>query len=118
MPQISSTTWCEIQTFGFVNANIFLIKIGDVKLRERGESEDGRRNQRRTVASLRVYSADQLAQFGAPQGLTRLIALETFSKQIVKTGGYQQLAQISERESSRELYSIRHRQNKKARYSY
>ena len=53
MPQISSTTWCEIQTFGFVNANIFLIKIGDVKLRERGESEDGRRNQRRTVASLR-----------------------------------------------------------------
>ena len=35
----------RIQTFGFVNASILLIKIGDVKLRERGESEDGRRNQ-------------------------------------------------------------------------
>ena len=35
MPQISYTTWCEIQTFGFVNASILLIKIGDVKLRER-----------------------------------------------------------------------------------
>ena len=45
MPQISCTTWCEIQTFGFLNASILLIKIGDVKLRERGESEDGRRNQ-------------------------------------------------------------------------
>ena len=35
VPQISCTTWCEIQTFGFVNASILLIKIGDVKLRER-----------------------------------------------------------------------------------
>ena len=35
VPQISCTTWCEIQTFGFVNATILLIKIGDVKLRER-----------------------------------------------------------------------------------
>ena len=34
MPQISCTTRCEIQTFGFVNASILLIKIGDVKLRE------------------------------------------------------------------------------------
>ena len=34
MPSISSTTWCEIQTFGFVNANILLIKIGDVWERE------------------------------------------------------------------------------------
>ena len=25
-PQISCTTWCEIQTFGFVNASILLIK--------------------------------------------------------------------------------------------
>ena len=33
VPQISCTTWCEIQTFGFVNASILLIKIGDVKLR-------------------------------------------------------------------------------------
>ena len=37
-----------------------------------------------------VYSAHQLAQFGAPQGLTRLIILETFSKLIVEAGGYQQ----------------------------
>ena len=35
MPQISCTTWCQIQTFGFVNASILLIKIRDVKLRER-----------------------------------------------------------------------------------
>ena len=35
MPQISCTTWYEIQTFGFVNASILVIKIGDVKLRER-----------------------------------------------------------------------------------
>ena len=34
VPQISCTTWCEIQTFGFVNASILIIKIGDVKLRE------------------------------------------------------------------------------------
>ena len=34
MPQISYTTWYEIQTFGFVNASILVIKIGDVKLRE------------------------------------------------------------------------------------
>ena len=34
VPQISCTTWCEIQTFGFVNAGILIIKIGDVKLRE------------------------------------------------------------------------------------
>ena len=32
-------------------------------------------------------------------------------------GGYQQRARIPERGSSRELYPIRHRQNKKARYS-
>ena len=31
VPQISCTTWCEIQTFGFVNASILLIKIGDIK---------------------------------------------------------------------------------------
>ena len=197
MPQISSTTWCEIQTFGFVNANILLIKIGDVwerevnpkmaeEIKDGGESSwwqgDCKPNRTHTLTAILaesamnkekgreerlsehqfsllvicdchelyiiwllgirmycrgshinrggrsslwlwncdnwVYSADQLAQFGAPQGLTRLIALETFSKLIVKTGGYQQLAQISERESSRELYPIRHRQNKKARYSY
>ena len=35
MPQISCTTWCESQTFRFVNASILLLKIGDVKLRER-----------------------------------------------------------------------------------
>ena len=35
MPQISCKTCCQIQTFGFVNASILLIKIGDVKLRER-----------------------------------------------------------------------------------
>ena len=64
-----------------------------------------------------VYSADHLAQFGAPLGLTGLITLETFSKIIVEAGGYQQRALISERGSSRELYPIRHRQNKKARYS-
>ena len=34
MLQISCTTWRQIQTFGFVNASILLIKIGDVKLRE------------------------------------------------------------------------------------
>ena len=34
MPQISCTTWYEIQTFGFVNASILVIKIGVVKLRE------------------------------------------------------------------------------------
>ena len=28
VPQISCTTWCEIQTIGFVNASILLIKIG------------------------------------------------------------------------------------------
>ena len=56
-----------------------------------------------------VYCADQLAQFGAPQGLTRLITLETFSKLIVEVGGYQQRAKIPERGSSRELYPIRHR---------
>ena len=44
VPQISCTTWCEIQTFGFVNASILLIKIGDIKW-ERYESADGRRNQ-------------------------------------------------------------------------
>ena len=33
MLQISFTTWRQIQTFGFVNASILLIKIGDVKLR-------------------------------------------------------------------------------------
>ncbi|RMX58108.1 hypothetical protein pdam_00000090 [Pocillopora damicornis] len=70
-----------------------------------------------TLELRQVYSADQLAQFGAPQGLTRLIALETFSKLIVEVGGYQQRARIPERGSSRELYPIRHRQNKKARYS-
>ena len=58
-----------------------------------------------------VYSADQLAKFGASQGLTRLIILETFDKLIVEAGGYQQRVQISERGSSRELYPIRHRQN-------
>ena len=42
--QISCTTWCEIQTFGFVNASILLIKIGDIKW-ERDESADGRGNQ-------------------------------------------------------------------------
>ena len=26
VPQISCTTWCEIQTFGFVNASILLVK--------------------------------------------------------------------------------------------
>ncbi|RMX57213.1 hypothetical protein pdam_00025618 [Pocillopora damicornis] len=31
VPQISCTTWCEIQIFGFVNASILLIKIGDIK---------------------------------------------------------------------------------------
>ena len=46
-----------------------------------------------------VYSADQLAQFGAPQGLTGLITLETFSKLIIEAVGYQQRAQISEREN-------------------
>ena len=70
-----------------------------------------------TLKLRQVYSADQLAQFGAPQGLTRLITLETFSKLIVEAGGYQQRAHISERGSSRELYPIRHKQNKKARYS-
>ena len=35
IPQISCTTWCEIQTIGFVNASILPKKIGDVKLRER-----------------------------------------------------------------------------------
>ena len=35
MPQISCTTWCQIQTFGFVNASILHINIGDVKLKER-----------------------------------------------------------------------------------
>ena len=64
-----------------------------------------------------VYSTDHLAQFGEPLGLTGLITLETFSKIIVEAGGYQQRALISERGSSRELYPIRHRQNKKARYS-
>ena len=43
VPQISCTPWCEIQTFGFVNASILLIKIGDIKW-ERDESADGRRN--------------------------------------------------------------------------
>ncbi|CAH3142859.1 unnamed protein product, partial [Pocillopora meandrina] len=96
IPQISCTTWCQIQTFGFVNASILHINIGDVKLKE---------------------SADQLAQFGALQRLTRLITLETFRKLIVEAGGYKQRAQISERGSSRELFPIRHKQNKKARYS-
>ncbi|CAH3156964.1 unnamed protein product [Pocillopora meandrina] len=40
-----------------------------------------------------------------------------FSKLIVEAVGYQQRAQTSERGSSRELYPIRHRRNKKARYS-
>ena len=31
MPQISCATWYEIQTFGFVNASILVIKIGDVE---------------------------------------------------------------------------------------
>ena len=31
VPQISCTTWREIQTFGFVNASFLLIKIGDIK---------------------------------------------------------------------------------------
>ena len=35
VPQISCTTWCKIQTFGFVNASILLIKIRDEKFRER-----------------------------------------------------------------------------------
>ena len=70
-----------------------------------------------TLKLRQVNSADQLAQFGAPQGLTRRITLETFSKLIVEAGGYQQRAHISERGSSRELYPIRHKQNKKARYS-
>ena len=70
-----------------------------------------------TLELRQVYSADQLAQFGAPKGLTRLITLETFSRLIVKAGGYQQRAQISERGSSREPNPIRHRLNKKARYS-
>ena len=64
-----------------------------------------------------VYNADQPAQFGAPEGPTRLITLETFSKLIVEAGGYQQHKHISERGSSRELYLIRLKQNKKARYS-
>ena len=34
MPQISCTNWCYIQTFGFVNASILLLKIGDANLRE------------------------------------------------------------------------------------
>ena len=41
------------------------------------------------------YSADQLPQFGAPKGLTKLIILETFSKLIEEACGYQQRAQIS-----------------------
>ena len=35
IPQISCTTWRQIKTFGFANASILLMKIGDVKLRER-----------------------------------------------------------------------------------
>ena len=70
-----------------------------------------------TLELRQVYRADQLAQFGAPQGLTRRITLETFSKLIVEAGGCQKHAHISERGSSRELYPIRHKQNNKARYS-
>ena len=108
VPQISCTTWCEIQTFGFVNASILLIKIGDVKLRERWIWRWQKKSK--LVASLpggKVtvnLSADQLVQFGAPQGLTGLITLETFSKLIVEAGGCQQRARISECGSSRELY--------------
>ena len=70
-----------------------------------------------TLELRQVYNTDQPAQFGAPQGLTRLITLENFSKLIVEAGGYQQRTHISERGSSRELYLIRHKQNKKAIYS-
>ena len=56
-----------------------------------------------------AYSADQLPHLRD--------SLETFSKLTEEAGGYQQRAQISERGSSRELYPIRDRQNKKTRYS-
>ena len=63
-----------------------------------------------TLELRQVYSADLLAHFGAPQGLTTLITLKTFSKVIVEANSYQQRAQISEPGSSRELYPIRHMQ--------
>ena len=34
MPQTLCTTWSGIQTIGFANVSILLIKIGDVRLRE------------------------------------------------------------------------------------
>ena len=54
------------------------------------------------LRDVNVSQTCALAQFGAPQGLTRLITLETFNKLIVEASGYQR-AHISEPGSSQEL---------------
>ena len=68
--------------------------------------------------SLSLKNCDKLVAQTSCHTLEHLrVSLETFSKLTEEAGGYQQSAQISERGSSRELYPIRHRQNKKTRYS-
>ena len=53
-----------------------------------------------TVTSLQCRPVGTV---GAPQGLTRLITLQTFNKTIVEAGVYQQRAQIFEPRPSQEL---------------
>ena len=71
---------------------------------------------RRSLDKINLYFLLFIQDDWSRKGLTGLITLETFSKLIVKAGVYQKRAQISVRGSSRELYPLLHRQNKKARY--
>ena len=65
----------------------------------------------------KFYSEDQLARFGTPQGLIRLVTTETFSKPNIEVGSYLQRTQMSDPGSSLQLPNLSQTEEESEKFS-